>query len=347
MKFPVPVEIFFVLKVIGFFLHILFMTVWVVGIPVSIALYKYKRKVSERLFKVMPFVMAFGLNAGVVPLLFIQTIYPKFFYTATILQGWFWFLIIPLLIIAYYAVYLAYYNKYPILCSLIAFVLLTGIGLIFSSVMSSFTKSPQWFENIFLATTGNGAVYGSYLNLSAEALWRYVLIAGMGFGTLVSLLGVDKEFFSKDEEYNKQIRDIIPVLCIVGVLLYAVGGITYRDFIFGKLHTLWFILTGASVIIYLLLTFFYIKSPSKKMVLLVLMSHIMVLATNVISRQIVQFNQIKQWFDISNIPVVNEWGGFYLFAITFVLGIGVLIWIAKRLMKICYKNEIYNFPLNR
>ena len=53
----------------------------------------------------MPIIVAFGVNFGIVPLLFVQLAYYKVFYPATILMAWFWLAIIVLLIPAYYGVY--------------------------------------------------------------------------------------------------------------------------------------------------------------------------------------------------------------------------------------------------
>ena len=113
---PVPVWILLALKVFGFFFHLVFMNLWLAGLPVALVLLRAKPAVAERLFHALPFFMAFGINAGIVPLLFLQTLYPQFFYPATILQAWFWFAVIPLLLIAYYAVYLASFNKFRLGC---------------------------------------------------------------------------------------------------------------------------------------------------------------------------------------------------------------------------------------
>ena len=109
---PVPVWILLTLKVFGFFLHLVFMNLWLAGLPTALVLLRARPVVAERLFHALPFFMAFGINAGIVPLLFLQTLYPQFFYPATILQAWFWFAVIPLLLIAYYAVYLASFNNF-------------------------------------------------------------------------------------------------------------------------------------------------------------------------------------------------------------------------------------------
>lgn len=333
MNFPIPISILLILKVFGFFLHLLFMNIWVVGVPLGIILYRWRRKISERMFKVMPFFMAFGLNAGIVPLLFIQTIYPTFFYTATILQSWFWFSIIPLLIIAYYCIYLVYHGKFQLIFSFIAFLLLTWIGLIFSSVMSSITKSQQWFESVFLSSADAGSVYGIYLNLNLESLLRYGLVVGMAFGTVVTFLVLDTEFFAQDDEYISQVQSVLVALCLVGLLVYGVSAILYRNIVADKLSHLWFIIVGISFVIYVFFAFAYIKWQGKIMSILLFIGQFLVLLTNAIARQIVQFNGIKQQFDISSIPVKGEWGSFSLFVVALLLGIIVIIWIIKTIFR--------------
>ncbi len=51
--------------------------------------------------------MAVTVTLGVAPLLFLQLVYPKQMYSAAIVSGWFWFLVVPAVIAAYYLLYLA------------------------------------------------------------------------------------------------------------------------------------------------------------------------------------------------------------------------------------------------
>lgn len=53
----------------------------------------------------LPFSIAFAINLGVAPLLFIQVIHGNFFYTASTLIGTNWILLIVILILGYYAAY--------------------------------------------------------------------------------------------------------------------------------------------------------------------------------------------------------------------------------------------------
>ncbi|MGW8258273.1 MAG: hypothetical protein ACWGMZ_12365, partial [Thermoguttaceae bacterium] len=97
-------------KVLGFTLHAVPMNLWYAGLLVALLLHligsRHGRRFAERLIAQMPVIIAFGVNLGIVPLLFIQVAYYKFFYPATILMAWPWLAIIVLLIPAYYGVYL-------------------------------------------------------------------------------------------------------------------------------------------------------------------------------------------------------------------------------------------------
>ena len=66
---------------------------------------EHARRFAARLLRQMPVIVAVGVNLGIVPLLFLQLAYYRFFYPATILMAWFWLAIIGLLIPAYYGVY--------------------------------------------------------------------------------------------------------------------------------------------------------------------------------------------------------------------------------------------------
>ncbi|MEJ7591525.1 MAG: hypothetical protein WKF77_08240 [Planctomycetaceae bacterium] len=53
----------------------------------------------------MPFALSGAITAGVAPLLFVQILYRQQFYTANLLLGWRWMMVIPALVIAFYLLY--------------------------------------------------------------------------------------------------------------------------------------------------------------------------------------------------------------------------------------------------
>ncbi|MDR2763335.1 MAG: hypothetical protein LBB88_12085 [Planctomycetaceae bacterium] len=101
-------------KVLGFVLHSIPMGIWFAGLPLAIFCLLWNNKNSNRfarrLFAQLPIMLAIGINFGIVPLLFTQTLFYKPFYTATILMAWYWFAVIPILIVGYYSVYLASFS---------------------------------------------------------------------------------------------------------------------------------------------------------------------------------------------------------------------------------------------
>ena len=109
---PLPAPVWFVqfFKMLGFALHAVPMSLWYAGLPLALWLHlrgnENARLCAARLLKQMPVIVAVGVNLGIVPLLFLQLAYAKFFYSATILMAWFWLAIVVLLIPAYYAIYI-------------------------------------------------------------------------------------------------------------------------------------------------------------------------------------------------------------------------------------------------
>src|SRR5512135_270600 len=108
----IPVEwgYFKFLLMLTFPMHLMLMNTMLGS--TAVALYASLKKdavsksLAQRLAKVIPFLVAFAVNLGVAALLFLQLLYGNLFYTSSILMGAFWLAVIPLLIIAYYALYL-------------------------------------------------------------------------------------------------------------------------------------------------------------------------------------------------------------------------------------------------
>jgi len=323
----VPVWILLALKIFGFFLHLLFMNLWVAGLPTALFLLRRNPAIAKHLFHALPFFMAFGINAGIVPLLFLQVLYPQFFYPATILQAWFWFAVIPLLLIAYYAVYLASFGKFRVASALTATVLIYLIGLMFSSAMT-LTANPQEWPKIFLNSNQGGAVHGFYLYFSSEVLLRFLLVVGMAFGTLAAYFVAVAEWFAKNAKDRNELRKMV-WLYLLGAAVFGVAGTVYASSIFARLPLLWFSLAGASLLAGVLLAVSYWRKPSRAKAGALIGAQLLVLASNAITRQSVQVSELLKWYDPNKTPVRGEWGSFALFMGTLVLAIATIAWIGR------------------
>ena len=324
---PVPLWILVGFKAFGFFVHLIFMNLWVAALPTVLCLLKSKPRAAERLLHSVPFFMAFGINAGIVPLLFLQTIYPQFFYPATILQAWFWFLVIPLLLIAYYAVYLASFGKFRVAATLMATVLLYLIGMMFSSAMT-LTANPQAWPQIFLASQQGGAVHGLHLYFDREVIFRFLLVVGMAFGTLAAYVALDASWFARDETYKQETRNLA-LLYLVGGAVYGVGAVPYASSVTAKLPAVWIGAAGVLLLIGVAAALIYRQKLNRGAAAALAAIQSLVLLVNVVARQWVQISELSRWYDASKMPVRGEWGSLALFLAVLLIAIALLIWIGR------------------
>ncbi len=111
---PAPAGLLTALLVLTFTLHILAMNVALGGTAVAaVSDFLGRRRGDERyrrlardVASLLPIALAVTITLGVAPLLFIQTLYGQFFYTSSILLAWPWLMVVPLVIVAYYGIYL-------------------------------------------------------------------------------------------------------------------------------------------------------------------------------------------------------------------------------------------------
>jgi len=105
--------LFQVLLLVTFLIHILFLNVTLGGAVIGTVhgltakgTDAPGRRLGRLLVSLLPASVSFTVTTGVAPLLFIQLLYGQVFYAATVLVGWLWLAIVPLIVVGYYAVYL-------------------------------------------------------------------------------------------------------------------------------------------------------------------------------------------------------------------------------------------------
>lgn len=196
---PVSWGWFKFLLMLIFPLHLLFMNA-MLGATAIALLARFKKdetalRLAHSLARAIPFLTAFAVNLGVAALLFIQVLYGQFFYTSSVLMALFWLAVIPLLMTAYYLLYL-YDFRFKTLGAAggvipgLVFVIFLVIAFIYTNNMTLMLKPQAWS-----AYFGNAS--GTILHLNDPALWpRYLhfIIGGTAIGGLfVALLGKFRE----------------------------------------------------------------------------------------------------------------------------------------------------------
>ena len=113
--FPIPTAFYLTLYILTFVLHQIFVhyvlagslyVAWVTIWPGRGPVPRVEQPLAAMLRDWMPFLLSAAITAGVAPLLFIQIVYQRHFYTANLLLWWRWMVVVPVLILAFYLLYL-------------------------------------------------------------------------------------------------------------------------------------------------------------------------------------------------------------------------------------------------
>jgi len=225
---PGPVWLFWTLLVLTFFLHTVAMNCVVGGTLISIAARfrqgsPFYRRLAGDLARKIPSLLAATITLGVAPLLFVQVLYGRFFYSSSVILAWPWLSVIVLLIIGYYATYLVSLKgeesryRYAAVVSLVIFL---TIAFIYTNNFTLMLTPGKW-PGKYHANSG-----GLNLNLDEPMLWPrllHTLVAAAAVaGLLVVLLGLVK--WTRDEAYARFLLEHGAYWFIVPSMLQFVVG---------------------------------------------------------------------------------------------------------------------------
>jgi hypothetical protein len=233
-----PVWLIWFLLMLTYALHVIPMNL-VLGGSVIAAIARFKTKgdtesipfrMAQLITSWMPVAIAATVTFGVAPLLFVQVIYGRLLYTSSILMGWFWLLVVPILILAYYSSYYLSFRakadesraqKIAVFSSFLFIV----IGFIYTANMSLMLL-PEKFLPIYLS---DGK--GFSMNLTDITIYPRFL------HTLVGALAVAGLCLTL---YGRVIRkrepDLSPYLVQQGFLWFL--GCTALNFVIGTIFLL-------------------------------------------------------------------------------------------------------------
>lgn len=359
---PAPFWFLEVFKVLGFTLHLVPMNLWYAGMilitTIGIFGKGMNKTAANHLANAMPIIVALGINFGIIPLLFTQVAYHKFYYASSILMAWPWISVIALLIFAYYGVYIYAIRiragKVTTLArisgwiSAIAFIV---IGFLFANNMSLMTNVDRWIE-IFQSTNAAGAVTGMALNLGEPTLIpRWLMVLGMSFTTVGAYIVFDGAYFSRKE--SDEFRAFAPKyglkIYFVGLVIFgamamwyffvAMPKSMYDALMSQQLFVFFFILTAVFPILILPILFLQSKKRTKVLALTLGIAQFLFLGLNAICRQWVQNAEVKRYFDAAEEVVNIQWSPMIVFLILFVIGVTIVIWMVSKAVQ-ASKKEI-------
>jgi len=205
---PAPYWLFKLLLLVTFTLHIIAMNFMLGGAFLAVVARftskgkEFRNRIFLDLAKKIPVFLAATITIGIAPLLFVQAIYGQYFYTSTILIAWPWFLLLVLLVFAYYGFYYVTYNGQrrpgPAgIVLLVSLALVLVIAFIQSTNVTLMQTPSHWAAKYFASPTGWSN------NLSDPTLipryLHFVTSAIAVGGILLVLLAYAR--WNKDREY--------------------------------------------------------------------------------------------------------------------------------------------------
>jgi hypothetical protein len=195
LAFPAPPAMVWALLLLTFFLHLIPMNFVLGGSIVALTARlrggEDARKLGAWFGKVMPTAVAGAITFGVAPLLFLQALYGQLFFSSAIVMAWFWFSVVPILILAYYGAYIvAFRQEKPgrlvaVISGAMALMFLS-IAFIYSNNMTLMLR-PETFRALYLQNSA-----GVQLNLGDPTLYPRYLHMVLG---AIALAGLAVSFY--------------------------------------------------------------------------------------------------------------------------------------------------------
>ena len=234
LPLPAPAPLLLALLQLTLVLHLIAMNALLGGLVVALVERRARcspgdihDRLLARLSKLLPTLFAATVTLGVAPLLFMQTLYGPLFYTSSIVMGWPWFGVVPLLILAYYGTYLNSFRadrlgsaRGPVM-GLTALILL-WIAFMFSNDTSLMLTPGRW-AGLYFAAPG-----GTSLNLGDAALWPrwlHMITGAMVVGGAAIVLLARR--FGPDRELAAYAAGRGATLCLGATVINVLLGVWY------------------------------------------------------------------------------------------------------------------------
>jgi hypothetical protein len=198
---PAPAWLLWGLLLLTFVLHLLPMNFVLGGSLIAIVTRRRARgragsheaRLADWFSHAMPVVIAATVTLGVAALLFVQVLYGRLFFASSIVMGWFWLAVVPLVIVAYYSAYAAAFRAEPRIggrapLMWVMWACFLAVGFIYTNNMTLMLRPAE------IAARYQADARGLHLNLGDLTVvprFLHMLVGAVAVsGLVVAFLGV-------------------------------------------------------------------------------------------------------------------------------------------------------------
>lgn len=374
--YPTPFWFIELFKVLGFSLHMVPMNIWYAGSIIAALFGVFGRGnariVGYHVARSLPFMLAFGINFGIIPLLFTQVAYYQFFYPATILMAWPWFAVFWMVMAAYFFTYLYrlairggvaaevasvgktkhaqketggwldWSGKTAIWLAAGIFVI---IGFIFANAFSLMTHVGGWWS-IFSKANTAGAATGLAINWNDTTLIpRWLFMFTLAMTTTGAFISIDGAFLSgrESEDYRRYASRFSFWLYTLGLIGFIIFGSWYlfgnrmwavTEMMAQPIMRILFPLGAVSPGLPWLILLIQRNRPSRQLAAYAGVAQFGVVVLNAVSRQWLQNRELVAVTNIARHPVNPQYGAMILFLALFVGGLGLVGWMIAKIVEV-------------
>lgn len=323
---------FQVLLIFTFFIHMILMN-FILGGSLLTVWDLLRGKMEKKASGSIPTLIALTVNFGVPPLLFVQVLYGHLFYSSSVMLAIPWIMVIPILILAYYAAYLFVKKADRAPGWSKASLVVTSLFLLFIAFMfvnnnTLAIRPDRW--GVYFENPG-----GWNLNLGEPTLWpRYLhfLLSALAIGALGRAITY-RFSKTKDEEKDLQIRRNLKIFGWITIIQLGIG----TWFWLSMPREVWKIFMGGSLYATILMSISWIgalfilhSAFTGRLTLAMILGGLQVLLM-VIIRDLVRAAYLDGLFRPSQLENISEVSPLIAFLLVFVVGI-LLIYYMLRLM---------------
>ncbi|MCF8231542.1 MAG: hypothetical protein K9J27_05075 [Bacteroidales bacterium] len=326
---------FQVLLIVTFLLHLILMN-FILGGSLLTLWDAYRKKTFKRESMTIPTLIALTINLGVPPLLFLQVLYGNFFYTSSVIMASPWILIIPILILAYYGAYIYVFKtkKSPVFAK--TSLTVTAIFLLYIAFMlvnnNTLMLRPERWEMYFANQSG------WQLNLGEPTLWpRYLhfITAAIAVASLGKAIFYHFKKNNSEEEKNHEKTRGLKIFGFATMIQVIIGLWFWLSlpesigtmFTGGDLFATIWLMLGIAIALFLIYSSINGKFKTTTFLLVFLLLNM------VINREMVRHAYLKDIGNPANLSVSPEYGSLAMFLVVFLIGLGVLYYMIKLIIK--------------
>lgn len=338
LPLPAPPWLLWALLTLTFTLHVLAMNLALGGSVIALVARlraagdDERLRLAQSIGRLIPTVLAAAITFGVAPLLFVQALYGRLFFSSAVLMGWFWFAVVPLLIVAYYGAYAIAFRRGATAVATIVTLILVAIAFIYSNNMTLMLR-PERFLPMYLADAR-----GLQLNLVDATLaprFLHMLLGAMAIaGACVAIYGVAKR--RSDPEYGAWVTRQGARWFVVATAMNLVSGIWWlgvlpREILLrfmgrNSLATTWLAAGIALGLLSLILMISRHVTASSTAALITVV--LMILARDDIRRGMLENAGFAQ-----TTLIEPQWGVIALFAVLLVAALMTTGWMVRTLIR--------------